>query len=151
MTVQISRSREKLSSQKIAAIERKLSLSLPSQYRAFLLTYNGGRPRPKRFPIGDDSFSSHGQVHFFLCVKEGDSYNLEDWVTDYYDRIPSGFLPIAVDPGGNLICLAIAGDNAGKVYFWDHEEEVEEGQTPGYENVYLIANSFHEFLNCLSD
>jgi hypothetical protein len=64
--------------------------------------------------------------------------------------VPAGFLPLAVDPGGNLICLVISGTNTGKVYFWDHEEEVEEGQQPGYSNVYLIANSFNEFLNSLT-
>ena len=30
-------------------------------------------------------------------------------------------LPIAVDPGGNLVLLAIEGEDTGKVFFWNHE------------------------------
>lgn len=65
------------------------------------------------------------------------------------DRVPAGFLPIARDPGGNLICLALEGENANKVFFWDHENEYEEGEEVGYKNTNLIASSFEEFLASL--
>ena len=57
----------------------------------------------------------------------------------FEDRISRNFLVIGCDPGGNQICLSAAGEDSGKVYFWDHEDEVDEGEEPDYENVYLIA------------
>ncbi len=151
MTIDIYRSRKRLSEQDIAEAEEELGLSLPVQYRDFLSKHNGGHPEPNAFPIENNPSDDHGLVHYFLCVKENDVYNLVDWVKRFHDRIPSGFLPIAVDPGGNLICLSTIGKNAGKVYFWDHEEEAREGEVPGYDNVYFIANSFSEFLGSLTE
>ena len=66
-------------------------------------------------------------------------------------RMPEELVPIAHDPGGNQICIAVAGPKTGAVYFWDHEEEADDDETPGYDNVYLIANSFNEFLNSLTE
>ncbi len=150
MAVQMYHSREQLSERDIVNTESQLGFTLPVAYRVFLLRNNGGRPQPNAFPIDNNPADTHGLVQAFLCIKEGDIYNLGTYVRRYRDRVPSGLLPIAVDPGGNLICLATSGVRAGKVYFWDHEEEANEGETPGYNNTYLIANSFDEFLNSLT-
>ncbi len=42
------------------------------------------------------------------------------------ERMPIGFLPIGIDTFGNLACLAVTGEDVGKVYFWDHEEDEED-------------------------
>jgi hypothetical protein len=47
-----------------------------------------------------------------------------------------------------LICISIQGDDYGKVYFWDHNWEVTEGE-PDYSNVHPLADSFTEFLGKL--
>jgi hypothetical protein len=69
----------------------------------------------------------------------------------YQDRVPNTLLPVARDPGGNLLCLQLSEQDYGKVYFWDHEDEVAEGETPGFDNVYFVAASFDELLNNLSE
>lgn len=152
MTVEIYEACEPLSESDVVQIEAQLGLSLPAEYRGFLLAHNGGYPEPDVFAIRNNPFDDHGLVHYFLCVEEGDVYNLIEWVEDFRGRIPPDFLPVACDPGGNIICLSISGKDVGKVYFWDHEEEVEvdEDKTPGYDNVYLIADSFQEFLGSLT-
>lgn len=66
-------------------------------------------------------------------------------------RIPDNFLPIGDDFGGNIICISIRGNNFGKIYFWDHEEDTYEGEYPSYENVHLVADSFDGFVNLLQD
>lgn len=68
----------------------------------------------------------------------------------YRGRIPPNLLPIAHDPFGNLICLSVAGQDRGKVYFWDHEVEVREGEIPSYRNVSFIADNFESFLDGLT-
>ena len=149
MTLDITRSREPINEQDIVQLESMLGVSLPIPYRNFLLSHNGGRPKPAGFPIQNNPSDDHGLVDFFLCIKDKDIYNLPTWVKRYKNRIPSELIPIAVDPGGNLVCLAVAGNNIGKVHFWDHEEEADEGEIPDYGNVYLVADSFDEFLDGL--
>ena len=54
------------------------------------------------------------------------------------------------DPFGNAICLGIAGEYRGRIYFWDHEMEPDPGEWDGAVetagNVQLLANSFGEFV-----
>ena len=64
-------------------------------------------------------------------------------------RVPTDLVPIARDPGGNLICISIGKDDLGAIYFWDHEMETEGDARNYYENVFLIASSFSEFLKGL--
>lgn len=64
--------------------------------------------------------------------------------------MPNSVFSIAHDPGGNLICIDINDD---KVYFWDHEKEVNYSCSDDNDrsNLYLIAESFNEFISILND
>lgn len=148
--VKIRQSRKPLSEEDIATVERRLGFPLPTEYMNFLLAHNGGRPEPKAFPIQENPSDDHGLVHNFMCIEENDNYDLLTWVERYRGRIPRNFLPVAKDPGGNLVCLSVSGDDRGKVYFWDHEEAARTGESPGYDNVYLVADGFHAFLDSLT-
>ncbi len=101
--------------------------------------------------LAGDAADDQGLLDEFLCIQEGEYSDLRHHVNVFRDRVPANLLPIARDPGGNLICLSIAGSDRGKVYFWDHEEEAEEGETPGYDNVYFVADSFDDLLHNLSE
>ena len=65
------------------------------------------------------------------------------------ERVPSLFLPIAEAEGGNLVCLSLREKDYGAVWFWDHEEEAEEGAEPTYRNLYVISDSFKKFWGSL--
>ena len=149
MATRILDSQQPLSESDIAEVESRLGFRLPAQYRDFLLAHNGGRPEPRRFAISSEKPDDRSVVHWFFCVKEGNAYDLLTWARRTADRIPPELLPVAIDPFGNLICLSVSGVNVGKVYFWDHEKEAREGEPPGYDNVYLVADSFQEFLDSL--
>lgn len=135
--------------EEIKRVEDLLSMDFPESYRRFLLEHNGGRPSRDRFPIRGHPLSKEGMVNRLLCIKDGDDYSITWAMSMYEGRVPRHFLVIGKDPGGNNICLSVAGEDCGKVYFWDHEEEVAEGEEPGYENVYVIADSFDQFLASL--
>lgn len=64
------------------------------------------------------------------------------------NRIIHGFIPIAEDPGGNLILLNCTGKDEG-IYFWDHELESLEDTPPNISNMSLISTSFEAFFNRL--
>ncbi|MCA1612880.1 MAG: SMI1/KNR4 family protein [Acidobacteria bacterium] len=133
------------------AAERRSGRSLPPEYRQFLLTHNGGRPRqPCDFSMSDSrGVSQTGTVDRFLGVNTPEFFNLEHYLKIYAERVPPNLLPVAYDPGGNLLCLSAAGEDEGAVYFWDHEFESEEGTPPTRDNLYLVAPSFDQFLTKL--
>jgi cell wall assembly regulator SMI1 len=130
----------------ISELEQKIEIKLPCEYRDFLLECNNGSPEPYCFPIENcPQCGKFGWLHLFFGIDSMfETYNIENNYQVYKNRIPSDCLPIAMDPGGNIICLAISGPNAGYVWFGYHNFENPEAD---HSNCYKIANSFDEFIN----
>jgi len=151
MSVIITHSAEPLTEEDIARAEDRMGRSVPLAYRNFLLAHNGGRPQPDGFrAYGKNGELEDGSyVKWFFGINTGEYYSsLEDKLATYRRRMPSNLLPIASDPGGNVVCLSANGPDAGSVYFWHHEFET---QPPTYDNVWFVAPSFDEFINGLQD
>ncbi len=93
----------------------------------------------------------HGQdsINNFFRIEEAE-YSLSWWVTRSTYRIPEEFIPIADDPGGNLICLGIKGTYYENIYFWDHEQESGDGE-PNMSNMYYLAPDIWTFLKNLKE
>ena len=135
----------------LQALEQQLGATLPADYREFLLAHNGGCPDPYCFPLPGHEADDCGILNQFLGIEpETDRDLLTVWQR-YQQRVPANLIPIAWDPGGNLICLAMDAADRGKVYFWDHEAECNPGEMPGYDNLLLISDSFATFLNSFYD
>ena len=135
----------------IAQFEVRQGVLLPAEYKAFLLKSNGGMPIPDVFEVP----GWHGQgsgLNFFYGIHEGEKVDRLDWACRVYDeRIPADLIPIAYDAFGNNICIGWKGKRKGKIYFWDHEDELDENGdfVQDYRNVFLVANSLQEFLDGL--
>ncbi len=134
----------RLSDEDIRELEDRIGIRLPGDYKAFLVKYNGGRPRPRAFPIEGLANNPFGVVLDFFGIDDPvESCNL-DWNFEVHrGRVPVNLFPIACDDGGDLICLSLLGHDTGSVLFWDYHNEPSE---PSYENVYKIAASFSEFI-----
>lgn len=105
----------------------------------------GGQPEPGVFRFAQKTGGyTNSRVHWFLSIHDGEYSNLERNVRSLSERIPPDTIPIADDPFGNVIVIGLQGDQRGKVYFWDHEEEPED--QPDWSNVDLIADSFDHFM-----
>ena len=140
--------------EKVNAFEQQINVKLPKNYVEFLLLYNGGRFKQEVYsmiePIYGTSGVSEGGISWFYTLAEDYHYNLFKNYQTFKKRIPKELIPIGSDSCGNQICLAVGGDNYGKVYFWNHDwENDDDEQEPDYSNVYLIANNFTEFVNKL--
>ncbi len=121
--------------QDIMHFQMGLAAVLPEDYREFLLRYNGGYPNPAGFRGGDEVINSF----FGFCQKH------HCLLCNYYIHrtvLPNGIIPIANDPGGNLVCLVVSKPDRGKVLFWNHEC----GDSSGLS---LLADSFTSFLDSL--
>jgi cell wall assembly regulator SMI1 len=150
--VEFTKTTGPLTEQELAEFENSLPVVLPSDYRRFLQTYDGGRPKPRAFSFYEDDNGS--SIHSFYGIKQDEYRDIRDAIETYKGRIPERFLPIAYDEGGNRICLSLYGDDRGYVYFWDHELEADETQgfTPETtNNLTLISKSFTDFLNSLRE
>lgn len=133
----------------IEEFERRANVKLLDAHKQFLLKHNGGRPEKNCYDsidIGDKKIGS--DIDCFYTIQEDEYNNLYENMDDYEDRIPKGFIPIAGDSCGNVICMGLenSGDNCGEIYFWEHEEETDE---PNFDNMYLLANNFTDFINGL--
>lgn len=132
----------------ITALEQGWRIRLPKDYKNFLININGGKPKKKLFTLKDQSNNS--LIAGLFGISEEEDYNiLTRYPSMLGDRIPTNMFPIADDQGGNFILLSVKEADRGKVYFWDHNWEAEEGQMPDYSNLTLIADSFDEFINNL--
>lgn len=136
----------------IENIEKILNFLLPEEYKTHLLMYNGGRCKPNIFSFLEKGKVSKSSIDWFLAIYDGKYDNLLTYINIYkleQKRIPFYLVPIAHDAGGNLICISCSKSDYGYIYFWDHEKEQNISQIDYWENIYLIAKSFNQFITNL--
>lgn len=145
---------EPASEDEIAAAEKELGREIPGPYREFLTQHNGCRVDPPNFDMPEGSTSPHGSVSWFLGVGSDldESLRIVGIAELYEGRLPGELVPVARDPGGNLICM----DTGGALHFWHHEfededDEQEEDGEPSGDNVQQIAADFERFLASLEE
>jgi len=127
----------------IARLEDELRTILPRDYVSFLQTEGGGRPTPNQ-SVHDQALELGVAVTDFFDA----DHLTKEW-SKWRARVPARLVPVADAEGGNLVCLSLHGEDTGSVYFWDHENEVEDGVEPDDRNITQIAASFEEFLDGL--
>ncbi len=149
-------------------VERELGHPLPADYREFVRDYGGvDFLHGVTFPV---NHFCEGSLELFYGVAPDDlAVGLVD---SYYQRRdsfvrwpielvpgaklvrnmnestreiawPTELLPIGMDAGNNQICLSLAGLRTGAVFLWLNAPSY------GDQNVYLVADSFDEFMQSL--
>jgi hypothetical protein len=137
---------------KLDQLEREIGATLPLDYRDFLLRSNGGSVGGALWysEITSDGVKADAGVHHVGGFREQSYFSLVQNRECYSGRIPMELLWIMDDPFGNAICLGIARAYRGRIYFWDHEQEPDradwDGQFETAGNIFLIANSFTDFV-----
>ncbi|MBC1898549.1 SMI1/KNR4 family protein [Listeria booriae] len=142
--VSIESSNKKATSVAIEDFEQRYNLKLAEDYKKFLLDFNGGYADPNVFKISEEQGESALNTLYGLGID--DEYDELASVYESLDGIiPSDFISIADDSGGNQICLGVDDDYFGKVFVWIHDMEIEEDM----DNMFLLADNFKLFLNNL--
>ena len=152
--------------EELSSLETSLGAPLPRDYRLFLSEYGASMfgeyvmfQPVHRFPM---TISSGGKGPFshFYGAKSERHQRLIKKIATFQGRMPDTVIPIGDDGGGNQICLGITGNEKDKVYYWDHNNEwdeedyLEDHGAPmppevKFQNVYLIAESFEDFIQRL--
>jgi SMI1-KNR4 cell-wall len=135
----------------ITQFEIQIETAFQSNYRDFLQHYGGyAFDRLVCYPYLEPFYGGkEGSLDLFFGLIDDENYGLLNNWNIYKGRMPSNLLPIATDPGGNIICLSLDKETQEAIYFWDHSEEGIDNKSPRYSNIYLVANSFDEFMNSL--
>ena len=148
--IEIYDTEKRLTELEIYTLENKLKIKIPKEYREHLLRYNGGRCNPNIFSFIENGNRTESNVDWFLAIYSGEYDNFEQYFNIYKveeKRLPVSLIPIAHDSGGNLICIDV---NDSKVYFWNHEKEVDYLIYDNRLNCHLVSESFSAFLSELS-
>lgn len=136
-----------LTDERISYFEKELRLSLPDQYRRFLLRSNGGMPAPPGMYAVDVEGLQGGcaDVHVFFRIGGSVESSELRWNKEtFIERIPDTMLPIAGDSGGSVFCLSLREHDHGAVLFCDlHAVAFDYEATPEF---YPVAPDFDTFL-----
>jgi hypothetical protein len=162
----------------VTKLEREHRLVLPSDYREFLLEYGGCVLDASASFLEPTPFGESAMINSFFgfMPKDRQSHDVS-WNTRLIEGAPD-FIAIAGDLMGGMIWLGCAGALTGKVYYHDPEQrwtwsdnqfksrfalpsssidaylaQRRAGALPakqrGFENIYLLGNSFSSFLGAL--
>lgn len=121
-----------ITEQDIQEFEANLGVSLPEDYKAHLLTYNGGHTNSMEiyFGVPDDGIN----LFYFYPLKYGDSEQVEQ-----HDSLPYKHISIGRFDTGDL-AMSLFEDSYGHIYSYHSEVELK-----------FLAASFTEFVEGLID
>ena len=92
--------------QHLRAFSNMYDLELLSSYQNFLLTYNGGHPKPAVFPIIGFPDNPFGRIQVFFGLGTTVKTSDLNWcMDDLRGFVPMGILPIGCTGSGDYICL----------------------------------------------
>ncbi len=153
--VAITRALPGLDADALDALEARLQIRLPGEYRAFLGRFNGGTPRPAVFRLrgedGDGDESLKCEIARFLSVggvtKLGEDSDLEATRATLSDwGLPRRMLPIAAvddEISGGLLCISVRGKDRGRIAYYPQNDSTES-------TTYPVAKSLSRFFALLS-
>jgi len=142
----------------ISEFEKYISHRLPSDYREFILKYNGGHPQPDALTLGNDGKEDIVTCFFpLLDLSRGTVEVIQPealrtwplhcaWDDLQHDlsnlgqlELDDPLLPIGTDGSSNYFCVVLAGDQCGRILFFDHETA----------ETICLAENFTKFLESL--
>lgn len=118
--------------EKVLELEKRYKITLPAQYKKFLYKYNGGDTPKTKFKAGRVSSDLRGFFGIGDVKLSLDAVGLEEW-------LQKNVFPIARDSFGNHLVIGLCNNNAGKIYFCDHEKG---------NKAECVAENFKKFLEC---
>jgi hypothetical protein len=125
----------------IDRLEKRIEVNLPPLYKDFLIKYNGGVFNESLF---EEATLGVLVASYFLPISESHENSMESEISFFLKEIGGGYIPIAIDPGGNYFLIGCEKDNFDGIYFWLHDRTFKDGA-----RVNKISESFESFINNL--
>lgn len=125
--------------------EKAIGYGLPTDYRVFLgkygLSTGESYTRVTDYENPNEWVAALGVFYGLNSEVRRDLLRIRSM---YGSRLPSHLLPIA-DSAGGEICLSLAGEDRGRLYWWDPHETPDDP----YDALDLIAYDFDSFMKSL--
>lgn len=124
----------------------KHNLVFPIEYLEYLKKYNDADLADN---IVDNLNESISIRYFYGTTPEGYS-NIDSVYEIFIERMPPNCIPIADAEAGNQVCMSLAPESYGKIYFWDHETmdtDYDEKCTLSLDKMLYLADSFSSLLD----
>jgi hypothetical protein len=122
---QIAAPGPKLSLEQISAFEKEIGLSLPEEYKQFLLAQNGGICEPKfGLPFAG---TMHDVPAFLILYPDDPDIGIRQALRSCRHFKPKkfrGYVPIAETLSGCEICIACEGKHAGAIFITAYKYRV---------------------------
>ncbi|WP_038163749.1 SMI1/KNR4 family protein [Verrucomicrobium sp. BvORR106] len=133
-----------ITEQDLNEFETRHGVSLPDDYRRFMLACNGGTSVPQVYETVSQLGVGLQQLY---SLHDDQPYDLDRKCksTDWEDAFSRGYLRIGRDAGGSGIFLSTRGDDRGCIFYFDREEAVRAPEGP-----VKIADSFRQLMTSLS-
>ena len=122
----------------IESVEHRLQITLPNDFKKFVLKYDGGYPSPNHFKVD-------GKVEIFnnlISLDENEYDNIYEILEDLQDRLSDQLIPFAEDGFGNLLCFDYSADK--NIVFWDHEKNYDD-----FKESTFVCDSFSSLIENL--
>ncbi|WP_461644096.1 SMI1/KNR4 family protein [Labilibaculum euxinus] len=119
--------------------ENELNVNLPDLFRKFHASFgafsfnNPIQVRCKDLPV--TSKDEYVKVDYFYCFDMNCKHSIQKIIEHQEGHLPKGYIPFCDGEPGDLICLCVAEENYGEIYYWWHESSMEH-------NLFKIANDF---------
>lgn len=131
--------------------ERTFNVILPDAYRKFLLHTGGRTPPNNSFLVDDGNETWEAEVSFFGLQRGAYIlYSVPEHFSESRGLIPNHLIPIGDDREGNLICISVADETLGQIFFADHDYFSYAGE-PSNIGVQFLQKSIDDFLASLRD
>jgi len=131
------------SEEEVAALEERIGIDLPPDYREFLLEYNGGFfTEPDIVPPSDDCPLDRLTVlHGIRATHSSAELASISWLTLFDDNDPPQILPIGYTLMGNLLFLVTHWERNGAIAL----------KKAGSDDSFPLADGIEEFFGLLRE
>jgi hypothetical protein len=137
------------SEQQVRNLEVEVGMTLPSEYRSFLLEFGSIGPEiPTEVPLPQLGSGQRFAVCYFLGFYRPEPnpnllrFDLNHVYRAMRHRIGPSRLPIATGEGGSLLCLSLSPeDQRGQIWAWSCDLNGEDGW-----NIYPLADSLAKLM-----
>ena len=126
------------------------AIVFPQALVDYLMQHNDGELESNVIHFPDNEY----YIRYFYGTTDKNYSDIALNYEWYADRLPPKCIPIADPDFGNQICMSVAPESYGKIYFWDHETMDTEDDEPcvlRLEDMILLADSLEALFEKILD